>query len=314
MRDPLIICNLLVSEFVVLVLLVAFITFTFISAIVISFRGGFQKSKISLAGWMIIAASLIGIGCLYWGFFIEPQQLEITTTTIHNKKLSGGKHFRIVQISDLHCDLIPGPETRLPELILQIKPDLIVFTGDAINTHKALGRFRNILGELAKIAPVYVVKGNHDTRCYPDVGLFSKSGKNVQELESTTQNLKINGVDATISGVPIDSENNIEHLTSVLPSESFNIFLFHYPSIADYLSKVPVDLFMCGHTHGGQVRLPFYGAIITRSLTGKKYECGHYKVKEMDMYVNRGIGMVGGNAPKIRFMCKPEISVINIQE
>lgn len=314
MRDPLIICNLLVSEFVVLVLLVAFITFTFVSALVISFRGGFRKSRITLVGWFIIFSSLIGLGCLYWGFYIEPYQLEVTNTTIHSSKLARGKHFRIVHISDTHCDEIVGPETRLPTLIPQLKPDIIVFTGDAINTHKALRRFRSVLFELSKVAPVYVVKGNHDSRCYPDVNLFTRSGSNVQELESTTQTIKINGVDATISGVPIDSEANIPHLISALPKETYNIFLFHYPSIAEQLSKADVDLFLCGHTHGGQVRLPFYGAIITRSLTGKKYESGHYKITNMDMNVNRGIGMVGGSAPKIRFLCKPEISVLDIRE
>ncbi len=314
MRDPLIICNLLVSEFVVLVLLVAFITFTFVSALVISFRGGFKKSKISVVGWLIIFSSLIGLVCLYFGFFVEPYQLEVTNTVIHSPKLARGKHFRIVHISDTHCDDIPGPEVKLSSLIPQLKPDIIVFTGDAINTSKALKRFRQVLAELSKIAPVYVVKGNHDSRCYPDANLFTRSGNNVQELESTTQSIKINGVDATITGVPVDSEANIGHLISVLPKETYNLFLFHYPSIADQLAKADVDLFLCGHTHGGQVRLPFYGAVITRSLTGKRYESGYYKVNKMDMNVNRGIGMVGGNAPKIRFMCKPEISVLDVRE
>ncbi len=314
MRDPLIICNLLVSEFVVLVLLVAFMTFTFLSALVISFRGGFQKSKINASGWLIIFISLFGIACLYWGFFIEPKQLEVTYTTIHNAKLSGGKHFRVVHLSDTHFDEAAGPEDKLLEIIKKVKPDLIVFTGDAINTSKALSRFRNLFSEISKVAPVYTVKGNHDSRCYPDVGLFARSGKNVQELESTTQSVKVNGVNATVTGVPIDSENNIQHLTSVLSSNDLNIFLYHYPSIADQLAKTNVDLFLCGHTHGGQVRLPLYGAIITRSLTGKKYESGYYKVRNMDMYVNRGIGMVGGSAPRIRFLCKPELSVIDIQE
>jgi len=313
-KDPLIICNLLVSEFVVLVLLVSFITFTFASALVISFRGAFKKSKISPVGWLIVLASLIGLVCLYYGFFVEPYQLEVTNTVIHSSKLARGKHFRIVHISDTHCDDRPGPEVKLPSLIPPLKPDIIVFTGDAINTSKALKRFRSVLAELSKIAPVYVVKGNHDSRCYPDANLFTRSGNNVQELESTTQSIKINGVDATITGVPIDSEANIPHLISVLPKETYNMFLFHYPSIADQLAKADVDLFMCGHTHGGQVRLPFYGAIITRSLTGKKYEAGHYKVSKMDMNVNRGIGMVGGSAPKIRFMCKPEISVLDVRE
>lgn len=314
MKDPLIICNLLVSEFVVLVLLVAFITFTFLSAIVISFRGGFKKSKISVVGWLIISSSLFGLVCLYFGFFVEPYQLEVTNTTIHSAKLARGKHFRIVHISDTHCDNIPGPEVELPSLIPQLKPDIIVFTGDAINTSKALKRFRQVLAKLSRIAPVYVVKGNHDSRCYPDVNLFTRSGNNVQELESTTQSIKINGVDATITGVPIDSEANIPHLISVLPKETYNLFLFHYPSIADQLAKADVDLFMCGHTHGGQVRLPFYGAVITRSLTGKRFEAGYYKVGKMDMNVNRGIGMVGGSAPRIRFMCKPEISVLDVRE
>jgi predicted MPP superfamily phosphohydrolase len=73
-----------------------------------------------------------------------------------------------------------------------------------------------------------------------------------------------------------------------------------------------VDLYLCGHTHGGQVALPLYGALVTLSKFGKKYESGMYTVGDTILYVNRGIGMEGGLTPKVRFLARPEITVFDI--
>ena len=73
-----------------------------------------------------------------------------------------------------------------------------------------------------------------------------------------------------------------------------------------------VDLYLCGHTHGGQIAMPFYGALITMSKFGKKYEAGMYTVGDTILYVNRGIGMDGGPAPRVRFLARPEITVFEI--
>jgi predicted MPP superfamily phosphohydrolase len=73
-----------------------------------------------------------------------------------------------------------------------------------------------------------------------------------------------------------------------------------------------VDLFLCGHTHGGQVRLPFWGAVITMSKHHKRFESGLYDVGGVPMYVNRGVGCEGGSAPRVRFLCRPEVAVFDL--
>ena len=73
-----------------------------------------------------------------------------------------------------------------------------------------------------------------------------------------------------------------------------------------------VDLFLCGHTHGGQVRLPFWGAVITLSKYHKRFESGLYDFEGVPMYVNRGVGCEGGSAPRVRFLCRPEVAVIDL--
>jgi hypothetical protein len=75
---------------------------------------------------------------------------------------------------------------------------------------------------------------------------------------------------------------------------------------------VKVDLYCAGHTHGGQVALPLYGALITFSKYGKKYEAGLYREGETWLYVNRGIGMEGGSTPRVRFWAPPEVTVIEV--
>ena len=68
-----------------------------------------------------------------------------------------------------------------------------------------------------------------------------------------------------------------------------------------------VNLHLAGHTHGGQIRLPFYGALLTSSLYGKRYEMGHYQEGNTHLYVARGVGVEGMGAPRARFLCPPEI-------
>jgi len=80
----------------------------------------------------------------------------------------------------------------------------------------------------------------------------------------------------------------------------------------DYVNGSIVDVYLCGHTHGGQIALPFYGALTTLSKHGKKYEAGLYHEGNTRLYVNRGIGLEGGKAPPMRFFARPEITVFEI--
>ena len=78
------------------------------------------------------------------------------------------------------------------------------------------------------------------------------------------------------------------------------------------MARHHVDLFLAGHTHGGQVALPFYGAIVTFSRFGKRFEAGLHRVANTWLYVNRGLGMEGGPAPRVRFCARPEVSVLEV--
>jgi predicted MPP superfamily phosphohydrolase len=89
--------------------------------------------------------------------------------------------------------------------------------------------------------------------------------------------------------------------------ETFRIFLYHTPDLAPEAAQAGMDLQLSGHTHGGQLRIPFYGALYAASLYGKAFESGRREIGNLTLYVSRGIGLEGGGAPRMRFNCPPEI-------
>ena len=96
------------------------------------------------------------------------------------------------------------------------------------------------------------------------------------------------------------------------PLPHFTILLYHTPDLAPEAAEAGVDLQLSGHTHGGQVRLPLYGALYAASLYGKRFEMGRKQLDGLTLYVTRGIGMEGKSAPRVRFLCPPEIILWDI--
>ena len=97
-----------------------------------------------------------------------------------------------------------------------------------------------------------------------------------------------------------------------VPAGAFTLLLFHSPELAYEAAGHGIDLYVGGHTHGGQLRLPLYGAIVTASRHGKRFEAGHYRVNSTEMYVTRGVGMEGHGAPPLRFLAPPEVVFIEL--
>jgi len=254
--------------------------------------------------------AVIGIICFFYGYFIEPYRIEINTVTIQTEKLNHAT-FRVVQISDLHCDIKVRNEKVLPVLINSLKPDVIVFTGDSINTSKALALFKDTLKSLNAELDKLAVRGNFDVDYWYNLDLFGDTGFKVLDEETVT--LQKDNEKIYISGLSCKYPSHAAGLLTDIPEERFSIFLYHYPGLVENLKNLNVDLYLCGHTHGGQVALPFYGALVTASKFGKKYESGLYTVGRITMYVNRGIGMEGGLAPRVRFCARPEITVFEIK-
>ncbi|MFC1806879.1 metallophosphoesterase [Candidatus Omnitrophota bacterium] len=283
-----------------------------IYAIEIGYVFYFIKRKVIAHSWFANVVHIIavtGILCFAYSYFIEPYWIETKHIEIRTDKLKESE-LTIVQISDLHCDEKIRNETKLPLIINALTPDIIVFTGDALNTPRSLQAFRETLSSLKARIGKYAVKGNFDVWYWNALDLFEHTG--FSELDGQSMTLSKDGETFSISGLDVGYSANLSFLDRLRPAV-YNILLYHYPGINEEVKDVPVDLFLSGHTHGGQVAIPFYGALVTLSKYGKKYESGRYDVDGKVVYVNRGIGMEGGCVPRIRFWARPEITVFHIR-
>lgn len=264
--------------------------------------------------WLVLAG--LGALCVLYGFFVEPYWLETTHVPLSVKNLA--KPLRIAHISDTHSDAKPRLEESLPAAVAAEKPDVIVFTGDAANSREGFPVVRKLLSELARIAPTFVVRGNWDTgggglawseaeEIEARRDLFGGTG--VRELDGDAAPLRS---DVWLSGVADSHHDKIDATLALVPKGALSIFLCHRPDMIEPAVRGGADLYLAGHTHGGQVALPFYGALVTFSKYGKTYEHGVYHVKDTWLYVNRGLGMDGNGAPRVRFCARPELTILEL--
>ena len=306
------------AEALRLLLFVGIVAAVYLTAAVVLLRaliGRFRGRRPTFVQrWLrrfVFGAAIVGLLCFAYGYFIEPDWPEVTHVRIPTEKRPpGSRPIRIALISDTHSDPRPRLEERLPGLIEGENPDLILFAGDAINSEEALPVFKELLTRLSKIAPTFAVRGNWDTDRWSDHDLFGGTG--ARELNGDVASLEIDSTPIAIAGIAVGSETLAARTLRKVPDGSLTIFLHHYPDLIPSISQRDVDLYCAGHTHGGQVALPFYGAIITLSKFGKEYESGLYRVGGTWMYVTRGIGMQGAPSPPVRFFSRPEITILEL--
>jgi predicted MPP superfamily phosphohydrolase len=259
----------------------------------------------------VLSLAAVGVLCMGYAYFVEPYWPRVSTYQIATSKLpKGAGPIRVVHISDTHCDAKVRLEDRLPEIIAGLKPDLILFTGDAVNSSEGIGVFRRLMTRLSAIAPTYAVRGNWEYESYRDVDLYTGTG--VRELRGQVVLKDIRGTPVYLVGVAWPDWTAAKRLQDLPPPGGLSIMMYHTP---DLVSQIPIksDLVLVGHTHGGQIALPLYGGMITLAREGKKYERDMYDLPGgQKLHVSRGIGMEGGNAPRMRFFSRPDVSVIEI--
>ncbi|MBI5778188.1 MAG: metallophosphoesterase [Planctomycetes bacterium] len=285
--------------FSVIVLLVYFGAFRIV------FRKFYLKRDIRHWGWidrLIIGLAIAGVFCFTWGYFIEPNRIEVIHLTLKSDKIMMGNSIRLVHLSDLHIEEEGYRELTVPKLVERENPDLILLTGDYLNNHNSQEILRRFLEKLKTSSKfgVYAVAGNFD-RWFPSHEVFKDLG--IKLLDGESAALDIRGSRVIIT----ETHYNINKQTG------YKIYLCHYPDFIPEISRTGVDLYLCGHTHGGQIRMPLYGALMTFSRLGKRYEMGYYREGNMDAYVTRGIGLEPGILASARFLCPPEITVIDIE-
>jgi predicted MPP superfamily phosphohydrolase len=259
---------------------------------------------------IIHVLAIAGIVCFIDGFFIEPSWIEVKTIEIETPKVKKAT-LRIALFSDTHCETKPRNESKVVEIINSLKPDVIIFAGDALNTPKALPLFKETLSKLNAPLGKFAVRGNFDSNFWRNLDLFSGTG--FKELVADTVEVSKDNESFYITGFNVRFPDNFRTVLQDVPADKYSILIYHHSDMAESLGGLNVDLYLSGHTHGGQVRLPFYGALVTLSHFGKKYESGMYTIDGMKLYVNRGIGLENCPAPKVRFLCRPEITVFDIK-
>jgi uncharacterized protein len=264
----------------------------------------------------LLALQVIGTLLVIYGFWIEPHRIRTTYQKLTSPKLRPGKPVRILHLGDLHVERITQRERQLNQIIAEQKPDLILFSGDILNLsylHDPIAwqAAREVMGQWHAPGGVFVVTGS------PAVDLEQVfphlvEGLPLEWLQEDHATVTVNGQTIDIIGLtcthkPFLDSPRLEALAD-RASGNFTILLYHTPDLAPNAANTgTIDLQLSGHTHGGQIRLPGYGAFFAGSLYGKRFEVGRSNVGSMTLYVSRGIGLEGKAAPRVRFFCPPEI-------
>jgi uncharacterized protein len=271
-----------------------------------------------LIGTGVTAAGL----ALYAGEFAR-HELDIVQRPIAINNLPTSFHgYRIVQLSDIHLDEYTEPFflERIVHRVNTLAPDLVLLTGDFI-THGSLTFIagRHALRRCAEIlttltAPLrYAILGNHDVAYNGPLVIQALTTHGTPVLINQYLPIERNSDRLWLCGVddPGTSRPNLDLAIPAKPDGPV-LLMAHEPDFADDVLDHPrgslVDFMLAGHSHGGQIRLPFLGPLILPPM-GEKYPEGLYRFKQMQLYVNRGIGTVG---LPFRLNCPPEITVITL--
>lgn len=258
--------------------------------------------------WLHATAGF-GVCCILYGKFIEPSWIDVQFVEMRSEKMTEGR-IRLVQLADTHSEATVGNERRAVEIVNGLKPDMVLLTGDYLNKENALPVFKEMLSGLRASSGIYLVKGNHDL----EMGVLDaalKDGAAVL-LPNTAKDLTVNKVPIRLIGMESGDGGLLKRLARPALKtklKSLTIFISHFSDLIYSADEAGVDLYLAAHTHGGQIRMPLYGALLTMSRMGKRFEAGRYLVGRTTLYVNRGLGM---SAPRFRFLCRPEITVLDI--
>lgn len=259
-------------------------------------------------------ASVVGAGGAYlYARTIEPRWLEIVSTELPLQKLPDAfAHFKIAQLSDLHFGPWIQPADMDPAIdaVMAWNPDAIVITGDIVSrlTHGETDMIVQSLSRLRAPHGVFAVLGNHDwwTGGLAVTDALRRAGVTVlcnqhHLFRRDGQSLYLAGVDDVWCG-----KHDLAAAVRGVPSDAAVIALVHEPDYADTVARDPrVLLQLSGHSHGGQVRVPFCGGVWFPPFA-RKYPMGLYTINEMTLYTNRGAGIVAWQA---RFACRPEVTL-----
>ncbi|HEY3354681.1 MAG TPA: metallophosphoesterase [Polyangia bacterium] len=256
------------------------------------------------AGLSALVALLAG--GLVWARWVEPRRVTVTRQEVALAGLRG--RVRVVHLSDTHSDPRFPIEDEVVARVNALAPDVIVFTGDALNRRGRAPAFRAMLAGLRARDAKLAVRGNWDVWYWGGIDLFAGTG--FDELTAGWRTLDTAAGPLHVGGHAYTDDARWRELLGTPPAGGPRVFLYHTPDFVPEAAASGLELYLCGHTHAGQVRVPGYGALVTLARHGRRFQGGRYLVGNLVAYVSRGLGVEAGIP--LRLGAPPEIACLDL--
>jgi uncharacterized protein len=274
-----------------------------------SFRG---KQHRALFALLRVALRLTGLRRRGEHNALTPGVREIRLTYDHLPESFCG--FKMLHLTDLHADGLIGLAEAISERLVALEVDLCVLTGDyrfEVNgpCHNIYHPMKRILQNVNARLGIVGVLGNHDV----SDEIPALEGLGVRMLINEALELRRGQDSAWVIGLDDPHYYGCDDLPGALrhvPAEAFKILLVHTPEIIQEAEASGIDLYLCGHTHGGQICLPFIGPLVINANCPRTYARGVWQYKRLHGYTNAGVGASG---VPVRFFCPPEIGLIELR-
>jgi hypothetical protein len=262
---------------------------------------------------VLVAAIALGIAADM--MLVEPNRLVIREETVPIAAWPAGTPaLRVAHLSDLQTVGPCAREQRALHELARLAPDLIVVTGDYVagpgfDLRPAEADARAFLAELPRIAPTVVVAGHCEdeqvrARVFDGLGLLYLEDASRDFDFGGGRKVRVIGLDPFKPDLRLPREPRPEGTAIVVAT--------HPPDVTEQLVGSKTDLHLAGHTHGGQITLPFLGAPITMTRLPRRYARGLFWFGDHWLDVCAGLGMEGSHAPRVRFLCPPEIAMLSL--
>lgn len=265
---------------------------------------------------MIVLAAFVG--WIIWG----NSALELNSIIIQCPRLPNAfSGFTIAHISDLHNTTFGNNNEKLLSMLRDASPDIIVVTGDLIDSRKTdVETAAAFMEKALMIAPVYYVTGNHESRVIE----FSMLQKRLEAMGVTVlrnesmelcredSHILLVGLDDSDFYSEIPSQQAVSAALTLLcnDADQFTILLSHRPELFQTYAAYPIDVVFSGHAHGGQVRLPFLGGLVAPGQgLFPEYDAGVYRMQDIQMIVSRGLG---NSLFPFRVNNRPEVLLVTL--
>ncbi|HEY3332837.1 MAG TPA: metallophosphoesterase [Capsulimonadaceae bacterium] len=267
-----------------------------------------------------------GAACFAYATCVEPYAIELVEFDLLCPRLPKAfDGLTILQISDLHMRQFGRRERKIAAMASGLRPDIIALTGDLVHTSGGIVPFLKMAKSFQANVGMYAIYGNSEHKNGILGSRLAKTltANGIVPLLNAHITVKRGESEIAVCGTddPVTEHDDLEAACAGIATETFKLLLMHTPDNIGEAAHLGIDVVLSGHTHGGQVRAPFYGPPYTRSILGRRMNAGYYGGRSLmgitgrrngstQLYVSRGVGASG---LALRFLCRPEVTFVTLR-